>query len=426
MDTCFSPVSQDEFNSLIEPLGPWGKDDIEYPPIVLAVSGGADSLCLALLASRWRRNIFALIVDHGIRENSAFEAVITQKRLKRLGIASKILTLENLKLGSAFEERARIERYQILIKTCCEMGSVDLLLGHHAGDQAETVLMRIRAGSGEDGIAAMAAIMDLPQLRLIRPFLSIPPQRLRATLKQEKIEWVEDPSNQDVQFKRNQLRKELSTAWNVSGTVSMLLQRSLEEGRRRMEKDRQQAIDAAEHIIIMPEGYALFSDQGLNERILGSLIRTISGSVYTPLQKSIHRLLQSMRKVTLNGIQIVSAGRLGNGWLMIREATAVEGEKQALPGVIWDHRFRVVIPENTPHKNITIAALGNAYKNFSSRQGLPVCILKTLPAFWHHDKLLSVPHVGICFDDSIKDWDIIFQPKQPLAQSHLFSTIKLS
>ena len=171
MDDILKPVSQDEFNSCIESLGPWGNDDEKLPPIVLAVSGGADSLCLALLASRWRRNVFSLIVDHGIRSNSAIEAALTQERLKDLGIESKVLTLDNLKPGAALEERARIERYKILIQTCCKMGSIDLLLGHHAGDQAETVLMRIRAGSGEDGIAAMAAITDLPQIRLIRPLL---------------------------------------------------------------------------------------------------------------------------------------------------------------------------------------------------------------------------------------------------------------
>lgn len=426
MDDILKPVSQDEFNSCIESLGPWGNDDEKLPPIVLAVSGGADSLCLALLASRWRRNVFALIVDHGIRSNSAIEAALTQERLKDLGIESKVLTLDNLKLGAALEERARIERYKILIQTCCKMGSIDLLLGHHAGDQAETVLMRIRAGSGEDGIAAMAAITDLPQIRLIRPLLSIAPQRLRITLKQEGIIWVEDPSNQDLKFQRNQVRKELSSAWTSSGSVSILLHRSREESKKRMKKDQDQAVFVTENILIRSEGFAYFSTKGMDERTLGALIRTISGSVYAPLQKSINRLVQSMRKVTLGGVQIMPAGRLGNGWLMIRETTVIEKAKMARPNTIWDYRFRVIMPEYDISDKVTIAALGKSYKQFSCREGLPVCILKTLPAFWHNDKLLAVPHLGIYSDESVKEWDIVFQPRQSLTQSHLFSTTKLA
>ncbi len=420
------PVSQNEFNLILEPLGPWGEDNFDSSPVIIAVSGGADSLCLALLASRWRQNVFALIVDHGIRNESKEEAILTQKRLKCLGIPSEILIIENFKRGSALEERARIKRYQILIDTCCKMGSVDLLLGHHAGDQAETVMMRIQSGSGNDGIASMALITDLPQVRLIRPFLKISPQRLKETLRKENIQWVEDPSNQDIQFTRNQLRKELSVSWKTSGTVSLLLKRAWEEGKKRMENDQLQAHYIMQNIIVRSEGFALFSNLSMNERVLGALIRTISGSIYAPLQKSIQKLVHSMRKVTLGGVQICSAGRLGNWWLIIREEKAIEKAKVALPNIIWDHRFRVVIPNHEVDKDVKIAALGDAYKEFSCRQGLPVCILKTLPAFWRKDRVIAVPHLNICFDKSISDWDILFQPAQSLTQSNLFSTIKLA
>ena len=224
----FPSLEQEEFNQLIEPLGPWGPDRPQMPPIAVAVSGGADSLCLCLLASRWRSNVIALIVDHGLRHNSAEEAKFVAQQLRDLSIPSKILTLEKLNPGSAIEERARIARYQALFSACCELGCVDLLLGHHAGDQAETVLMRIRAGSGEDGLAAMAQITELPEIRLVRPLLTIAPQRLRATLRKENISWVEDPSNQDQHIQRNRLRKELALGWGKAGMVSMLLHRAQE------------------------------------------------------------------------------------------------------------------------------------------------------------------------------------------------------
>lgn len=420
----YSVLSQEEFNQIIDDLGPWGEDNSELPPIAIAVSGGADSLCLALMASRWRHNIIAFIVDHRIRSTSTDEAIATQKRLSALSIPSKILTLTTITPGSALEERARMERYRILEDACCEMGCVDLLLGHHAGDQAETVLMRIRAGSGHDGLAGIALITELPKIRLVRPLLSIFPQRLRQTLRAEKLQWIEDPSNQDTRFQRNQLRSELSSEWRKSGSVSILLQRSYEEGIKRMEKDQKQAVYLAENVQIRPEGFAILPEKNIDERTLGALIRTISGSVYMPLQKSIHKLAQTMRKITLGGIQIIPAGRMGRGWLMIREEAAIELPKVVLPDILWDQRFRVILPEKAYKENIMVGALGKAYQRFSNRQGLPATILRSLPAFWLGDQLLAVPHLGVWLNDRVRNWDIIFQPKQPATQSYLFSTIK--
>lgn len=417
------PLTQEEFNRYIEPLGPWGDDQKDLPPIAIAVSGGADSLCLALLISRWRKNIIAFIVDHQLRASSAQEALITQKRLANLSIQSEILTLGNFKAGAALEERARIARYEALFEACSKKGCVDLLLGHHAGDQAETVLMRIRASSAADGLAGMASIMELPNIRLIRPLLYVYPQRLRATLKQENISWVEDPSNQDMRIQRNRLRKELSLSWKKSGTVSVLLQRASEAGQSRMTKDQQQADLLAQQVEIRSEGFAILSPKPINARALGAIIRTISGSIYTPLNQSIERLSRHLRPMTIGGVKIQSAGRLGDGWLVFREEAAIQDRISVSPNCIWDQRFRVIIPVNTYQVGFQIGALGKTYKEFAHRQSLPAALLRTLPAFWDGDVLLAVPHLGVFFQDFIKEWRIIFQPKQPLTQSYLFSGV---
>lgn len=417
------PLTQEEFNHYIEPLGPWGEDRKDIPPIAIAVSGGADSICLALLVSRWRKNIIAFIVDHQLRSSSAQEALITQKRLANLSIPSEILTLGSLKIGAALEERARIARYDILFEACSKKGCVDLLLGHHAGDQAETVLMRIRAGSASDGLAGMASIMELPNIRLIRPLLYVYPQRLRVTLKQENISWVEDPSNQDMRIQRNRLRKELSLSWTKSGTVSVLLQRASEEGRSRMIKDQQQADLLASQVEVRPEGFAILSSESISSRALGAIIRTISGSVYTPLNQSIERLSRHLRPMTIGGVKIQTAGRLGDGWLIFREEAAIQDRILVSPNCIWDQRFRVVIPTRDHQTGIQIGALGDTYKEFAHRQSLPAALLRTLPAFWEGNILLAVPHLGVFLQDCVKEWQIIFQPKQPLTQSYLFSGV---
>ncbi|CAI3924463.1 tRNA(Ile)-lysidine synthase TilS/MesJ (TilS) (PDB:1NI5) (PUBMED:21435031) [Commensalibacter communis] len=418
-DLSFPPLTQNEFNQYIEPLGPWGEDKDNIPPIAVAVSGGADSLCLALMLSRWRKNIHAFIVDHQLRTSSGQEAIITQNRLSRLSIPSTIITLNNLNAGAALEERARIARYDALFDACSKKGCLDLLLGHHAGDQAETVLMRIRAGSAADGLAGMALIMDLPNIRLVRPLLSVPPQRLRATLKKENIVWIEDPSNQDMRIRRNQLRKELSTSSQQSGAISTLLQRSREEGRNRMKKDKEQADLLVQHVEIRPEGFALLSASTIESRALGAIIRTISGSIYAPVSQSLERL-RHLRSMTVGGVKIQPAGRLGDGWLMFREEAAMQKRVQVAPDCIWDHRFRVIIPDGQMKDGIEVGALGDGYKQFAHRNTFPSALLRVLPALWDRQTLIAVPHLNIFLQSDVKNWQIIFQPKQPMTQSYLF------
>ncbi|MDI2113354.1 tRNA lysidine(34) synthetase TilS [Commensalibacter nepenthis] len=415
----FAPLLQEEFNQYIDPLGPWGEDTENTPPVAIAVSGGADSLCLALLASRWRRNIYAFIVDHQLRASSGQEAMITQRCLSNLSIPSKILTLNNLNAGAALEERARIARYDALFEACSQKGCVDLLLGHHAGDQAETVLMRIRAGSAADGLAGMALIMDLPNIRLVRPLLSVSPQRLRATLKKENMSWVEDPSNQDMHIRRNQLRKELSTSSKKSGVISTLLRRSREEGRNRMSKDKEQADLLVRQVEVRPEGFALLSVKTMTPRALGAVIRTISGSVYAPVSQSLERL-RHLRSMTVGGVKIQPAGRLGDGWLMLREEAVMQQRIKIVPDCIWDQRFRVVIPEGQMKDGIEVGALGDGYKQFANRNTFPSALLRVLPAFWNGETLIAVPYLDVFLQDHVKNWRIIFQPKQPMTQSYLF------
>ena len=137
-------------------LGPFLADGSGPPPVAVAVSGGGDSLCLAWLARHWRPTLLALVVDHGLRADSAQEARWTVERLRHMGLTARLLTLTDLPYGPGIAARARQARYAALAQACHDAGCVDLLLGHQADDQAETACMRERAGSGPDGLAAWA------------------------------------------------------------------------------------------------------------------------------------------------------------------------------------------------------------------------------------------------------------------------------
>ena len=91
-------------------------------------------------------------------------------------------------------------RYAALIAACEAAGALHLLLGHHAADQAETVALRVLRGSFRPASPAWPALVELPTVRLLRPLLGVPPGALRALLRAQGMDWVEDPSNRDTQL----------------------------------------------------------------------------------------------------------------------------------------------------------------------------------------------------------------------------------
>lgn len=200
------PVDGAIFARLMAPFGPFET----RPDLAVAVSGGRDSLSLALLASEWAAGqggrTLALIVDHGLRRESADEALTTAAVLERQGIESVVLHWAGPKPQAGLQEAARHARYRLLREACRERGILHLLVAHHADDQAETIAMRAARASGPDGLAGMAALVEWPEVRLLRPLLTAQRARLSATLAQRGIAWIDDPSNTDPRFERARLR----------------------------------------------------------------------------------------------------------------------------------------------------------------------------------------------------------------------------
>ena len=178
-----APVDLGEFSALLDALGPFER----RPALAAAVSGGPDSMALALLARDWAAardgSLLALIVDHGLRAGSAGEAALTVGRLAEAGICARILPWAGAKPATGIQAAARAARYRLLQSACRSAGILHLLLAHHADDQAETVALRRQRGSGRDGQAGMAAIREVEDLRLLRPLLATAKARLAATLR---------------------------------------------------------------------------------------------------------------------------------------------------------------------------------------------------------------------------------------------------
>jgi tRNA(Ile)-lysidine synthase len=390
------PLDPATFARLLDPLGPFEPQ----PRLAVAVSGGADSLALALLADAWARgrggDVLALIVDHGLRPESAAEAALTQARLAARRIPARVLTLRGLARGPALAARARAARYAALETACAAEGRLHLLLGHHAADQAETLAMRVLAGSGPAGRAAMPAIVERAQVRLLRPLLAVPPVRLRATLRAVGLGWVEDPSNSDPATLRARLRAARADPDGTGPGTAAAVAATAKAGRERGWTEHEMAAVLARRASLHPEGYALLSPGCLPAAALAGLLRVVGGADWAPPPDRVARLACAPRAATLGGVRLLPAGRLrpGGGWLVVREAAAMAPAVPARPGVVWDGRFRLAADADLPD-GLELGALGEAARELRRHAThLPAAVLRTLPALWQGGKLAAVPFLG--------------------------------
>ena len=199
------PAPRNLARSLLERCSfPAGSD----PPVGFpcAVSGGADSLALLVLASEAGLRPVAYHVDHGLRPGSASEVALVEEAAAVLGAREptsgpvEVVSLRvELAPGPNLEARARAARFSVL--------PGDVATGHTADDQGETVLINLLRGSAAAGLAGMA-----PGGR--HPILGIRRADTRAVCREAGIEWMEDPSNEDRAPLRNRVRHELIPALN--------------------------------------------------------------------------------------------------------------------------------------------------------------------------------------------------------------------
>jgi tRNA(Ile)-lysidine synthase len=185
--------------------------------LIVAVSGGPDSVALLVLAARWAKarrrapKLLAVTVDHGLRAAAAGEAATVARLARRLGVAHRTLRWRGRKPASGLQEAAREARYRLLAQAAARAGYAHILTAHTLDDQAETVLFRLARGSGLGGLAGMAYAAPLPAAAagtffLVRPLLHVAKARLVATLEAAGVPYSEDPSNRDPRFARARLR----------------------------------------------------------------------------------------------------------------------------------------------------------------------------------------------------------------------------
>ncbi len=185
-----------------------------FPKVVVAVSGGADSMALlhALYEQREELGLTLTVAhfDHRLRPSSSKDRAFVEAAARALGLPfiGAICRRDPPEHGS-LEDFARQQRYAFLKKAVFQARADVCVTAHTLDDQAETVLMRIIRGTGLNGLQGVLPEVSFSGLIVIRPFLGVTRQEIEGYLRKKKVRWVNDPSNRSRRFTRNSIRHDL-------------------------------------------------------------------------------------------------------------------------------------------------------------------------------------------------------------------------
>ena len=432
------------FDHLMAPFGGFEA----APHIAVAVSGGADSLALCLLADRWARHragrVTALIVDHGLRKGSDAEARRVAGWLARRDIAATLLRWSGAKPKTNLQDAARRARYALMTAWCRAAGVLHLLVAHHIEDQGETFLLRLARGSGATGLAAMPGLTETGEVRIVRPLLSVSKADLKQYLVERGQPWIEDPTNRG--FARGRLRAGLAAVDAAGVSLRRAAQAAAGIGATRAVIDKKVAEFLAESVTVHAAGFCLLepdawhrSEVEIGQRALAQVLVCVGGNDYPPRCSRQARLAawlrspRSDRGCTLGGCRLVP---LREKILVCRETRAARDFLRLWPGrsALWDRRFAVRLarrPAPSKGSNFTVARLGGAgWRQVVSLRpdlrasAIPYVARGVLPALWDLDGVAEVPHLGFVRPDHLFDgagaFAATFRPARPLASAPFF------
>ena len=433
------PLSFAEFSASLASLARFEGS----PFLAVAVSGGPDSLALAILADRWARErngeIRALTVDHRLRPESGEEARRLGAWLSARGIRHEVLAWSGEKRRTGIQHAARVARYRLLEDWCRSNGCLTLFTGHHRDDQIETHLIRRRARSGPDGLAGMSAVRELSDCRLLRPLLAVPRDRLVAFLEAERQPFINDPSNFDPRFERSRLRRSACVP-AAEARRSALPDEIRALGRARVTCE--QAMDDlfARYVALHPAGFAVLDPAVFREipcdmahRLLSALTTAVAGAEYPPRRERIARLCLALsaadrRGYTLGGCRFIF-------WrdkiLVTRELAKAPAAFRLSPGerVTWDRRFDIMMPQ-TASNRFTFGYLGVREAPRLDRESpklrqisLPRLLFSILPSVWDENSIAAVPHIRYMREGVVGLPQLVFRPVNPLTQA-AFAVVK--
>ncbi|MFM7084561.1 MAG: tRNA lysidine(34) synthetase TilS [Hyphomicrobium sp.] len=416
-----------------EDLNPHVQCFSSFERVLLAVSGGSDSLALLYLAAQWAKtypqitpHFEVATIDHGLREGSYEEACRVRTHAEGLGLKHHLLPWRGPKPQTSLQELARAERYALLEEVALgwKEEKVAIATAHTMDDQGETVLMRLARGSGPDGLKGITPKRPLSsssRIALLRPLLRVSRADLCAWLSSQNLSWEEDPSNLNTLFERVRLRTAATTLRSLGLNADKL---ALAAHRQNRAVDALEvATDDLQKACFQLQGGAYGSldisvfgqsPEELRIRLLARVLNIFRGETPPAQLEQVERLVEDLDKRpllrrTLGGCELHAKKKVIHIYREVGRASLPA--LPLLPGmpVVWDQRFRILLPQSPQEKHcassssLTVplwvrpldptlyrALRENIFKNSQ----IPLRAAATLPSVWRGEKLLTICGLG--------------------------------
>ncbi|WP_170761694.1 tRNA lysidine(34) synthetase TilS [Ruegeria lacuscaerulensis] len=391
----------------------------------VAVSGGGDSVALMYLLHEIAQNegveLRAATVNHGLRAEAEAEAERVAVQAALLEIPHETLQWQGWDGAGNLQDQARQARYGLLTDWAHRNAVPAIVLGHTADDQAETFLMRLGRAAGVTGLSGMPDARDLKGVTLLRPMLGITRQVLREYLSEAGVEWIEDPSNQDLRFDRIKAREALA-GLDTLGISAKSLTRVAENLAQAREALAVFTQESARKVAVVDDGDICLDRSGfvalpgeIQRRLVVGITAWIAGQGYPPRRSSVDQALAAIR----DGRTLSVAGCLlipqGDKTWFCRELNAVIAENVE-PLDVWDKRW-VLSGPRTPGAQVRVLGEAGLPQVPDWRLlGKPRRALLSSPAVWEGENLLSAPLAGLS-----NGWTAGLAPETPEFYSSLLS-----
>ncbi|WP_170956197.1 tRNA lysidine(34) synthetase TilS [Cohaesibacter gelatinilyticus] len=393
--------------------------------MLLAVSGGPDSLALVMLCYAWRSRlghqipIYLATVDHGLREEAHAEAEYVGELAQCLALPHAILNWQGDKSSSNLQGKAREARYSLLADHAQSLGVKTIVTAHHMDDQAETFLMRLLRGSSVRGLSAMRPARVLNGLILARPLLKHSKQELQNILQRFDLNWCEDPSNESIRYLRVNVRKTLMPVLKRFGADASHFSRTSERLLRAEEALNSVTFEKFSALMTPVVGRALVCNmidycllaEEFRLRLLQEALFQVAGPGYPCGEQSLISLDQDLvlwddaerrvRKKTLGACCFAISGQ--RLWVY-REP----GRKPILAKLSvgedfdWQGLWNVHYPDDRNIGALTLSPLGERgrqkllqtgllkQESLVAMEALPAGVIDALPSAWQENRLKFV------------------------------------
>ena len=389
--------------------------------LVVGFSGGVDSTVLLHLAQQFciqiNKPILALHANHKLSAQAENWVAHCHTICEGYAIPLQVQTLDISKVGN-LEANARVQRYQFF-EQVLEAGDV-LLLGHHANDQLETVLLRLFSGRGLFG---MQDYTQLEEHVVLRPLIDVERIALERYAIEHNLEWIEDESNQDVQFDRNYLRSQLIpqvvNRWPQVSTAAQRVAADSQAQWQALQNTLQQLLlqspdlsvdlkfypsQALEAVVWLRALLACFGEYTVADRNILNFVHHIN-DVHAQLQAQhgvlrifqgrLHYVSNTLLKLCDFESQPVAVGTAVQtvvGTLTFEEVTILKSEKTQNDAICVD--WDLTVKPRKGGERIFLGEQSVQIKNLLHQAGLPPWKRQGYPLIYQHDQVICVPGIA--------------------------------